>query len=205
MSGPRHGSVALALGALLLSGASTAGLTVFRGLIAHHPPPPRPVYGTLPDFALVDDQHRPISRSTLQGSVWIADFIFARCPGQCPFLSAQMAALQRFFRDAPHVRLVSFSVEPSVDTPEVLAAYAARYRAPGGRWQFVTGEPSAMTTLIQDGFRLAVGLEGSAKEPITHSLRLVLVDPRGAIRGYYDAADPRAMARLREEATHLAR
>lgn len=152
--------------------------------------------GQVPEFALVDEQGRPVSHADLDGKVWVADFIFTRCAGQCPLMSSQMAKLQARFDGVETVQFVSFTVDPSYDTPQILAAYAKRYGAPVAQWRFVTGDQDALWTLARTGFRLGVGEDGTAEEPITHSVRLVLVDQQRRIRGYYDATDAGAMERL---------
>ena len=162
-----------------------------------------PDAGPLPAFSLADASGRPVTLNDLAGSVWIADFIFTRCAGQCPLMSGRMAALQRAFAGTPDLRLVSFTVDPAYDTPTVLAAYGDRYGAQAPRWRFVTGEPQAVLALIREGFRLAVAEEGMPEEPITHSIRLALVDRRGHVRGSYEATDARAMARLQDDARRL--
>jgi cytochrome oxidase Cu insertion factor (SCO1/SenC/PrrC family) len=167
---------------------------------------------------LIDHRHRPFSRAALAGSVWIADFIFTRCAGQCPLMSAQMAALHQALRDLPAIRFVSFSVDPVYDTPARLAAYASHYEIPDDRWRLVTesdapvlppvreaGPITTIAHLARDGFRLGVGADGPPEEPITHSVRLVLVDQHGSIRGYYDATDVQAMAQLQADVRRLAR
>ena len=169
----------------------------------HRTSTPLPDYGALPAFALINQDGAPVTRETLSGSVWIADFIFTRCAGQCPLMSAQMAQLHAALVGLPRVRLVSFSVDPAYDTPERLAAYAARYGATPSRWQWLTGDLDAVRTLAQQGFRLGVSEDGSAEEPITHSVRFALVDRQGHLRGYYDATDAHAMARLRADVTQL--
>ena len=73
------------------------------------------------------------------------------------------------------------------------------------QWRFVTGAPAAITALARDGFHLGVAEGESREEPITHSVRLVLIDARGAIRGYYDATDAQAIRRLQSDARRLAR
>ncbi|MBI3996099.1 MAG: SCO family protein [Candidatus Omnitrophica bacterium] len=171
-------------------------------------PPPRSApalhdYGVVPAFALVDSRRQPVTRERLSGSVWVADFIFTRCAGQCPIMHTQMATVSDAFRHAPDVRFISFTVDPAHDTPEVLAVYASRYRAQARRWQFVTGDPSAVLALAQQGFHLGVVPEGSEQEPITHSARLVLVDRASHIRGYYDATDPEAVRRLQADIRRL--
>ena len=177
--------------------AMVAGLFV----VGCHVVPPLPRLGQVPDFSLIDHEGHPIRRADLSGSVWIADFIFTRCAGQCPLMSAEMAQFHHALREP---RLVSFSVDPSYDTPPVLAQYAAHYGAHAPHWRFVTGSADAITSLAQQGFHLGIGVDGTAEEPITHSVRFVLVDQQGWIRGTYEATDARAMQQLQSDARRLA-
>jgi cytochrome oxidase Cu insertion factor (SCO1/SenC/PrrC family) len=166
-------------------------------------------YGTVPDFALTERSGRTLTRADLEGSYWVADFIFTRCRGICPLLTARMAGLAKRLPD--DVRLVSFSVDPAHDTPEVLRHYADGVSARGAdpdRWLFVTGERDALHDLISDGFRLNVAErpEGDAAadgELITHSDRFVLVGPRGRIRGYYHGTEEESAARLARDIARL--
>jgi protein SCO1/2 len=179
----------------LIAGALLAASVAARTLAVDRPAAP-PELGDVPAFELTDEAGAAVTRQALAGAVWIADFIFTRCAGQCPLMSARMALLQERLRDVPAVQLISFTVDPDYDTPEVLTAYARRYRAAPGRWRFVTGGREAVWRLAREGFKLGIGEEGTAEEPITHSVRLALVDRRGRIRGYYDATDAQAMERL---------
>lgn len=168
-----------------------------------HAAAPLPDYGRVPDFSLTDQQGRAVTRQTLDGSVWIADFIFSRCAGQCPLLSQRMAGLQAQLDGVQGLRLISITVDPAYDTPEVLATYAHAYGATAGRWQFLTGDPELIRVLVQEGFHLGIGTDGTPREPITHSVRLVLVDAAGHIRGYYDAMESGLMPRLQADARRL--
>jgi protein SCO1/2 len=172
-------------------------------------PDPLPVLGHVPDFTLTDTAGHPAGLSDLRGRVWVADFIFTRCAGPCPLMSRRMADLQRRLADAPEARLVSVSVDPERDTPEVLREYAARYNADTARWWFLTGEKVAIYDLISKGFLLAVddGSElpegGSGPGLITHSVRFVLVDQQGCIRAYYDGAEPGTPERVAADVRRL--
>jgi cytochrome oxidase Cu insertion factor (SCO1/SenC/PrrC family) len=163
------------------------------------PADPTPAARALPEFSLVDHEGRPFTRQTLAGRVWIADFIFTRCAGQCPLMHEAMQRLTRH----PTLQLVSFTVDPAFDTVERLGVFARDVGAPPGRWRFVTGERPALWALARDGFKLGVGEDGSSIEPITHSVRLVLVDQAGRIRGYYNATDAEAMRQLEQHARAL--
>ncbi|MBI3311978.1 MAG: SCO family protein [Candidatus Omnitrophica bacterium] len=170
-----------------------------------------PVYGQVPAFVLRDQDGQPISSDDLKGRLWLADFIFSRCAGQCPMMSAQMARLASALRSDESVnpalkggvKLVSFTVDPRWDTSEVLASYAKRYGASSHQWRFVTGDQDTLARLCKEGFRLAVSEEGTPAEPVTHSLRIVLVDRAGNIRGYYDGTEDAAMKRLHDDLRKL--
>jgi protein SCO1/2 len=161
---------------------------------------PLPVLGTVPAFTLTDHSGAAVGSTQLAGGVWIADFIFTRCPDVCPALTARMAKMQAALPD--DVRLVSFSVDPTHDTPEVLRAYASRAGARDG-WLFLTGPRAAMATLLREGFRVAYADDGPPTAPITHSDRFVLIDRELRIRGYYHGDEDDDLARLTEDAAAL--
>lgn len=155
-----------------------------------------PVLGTVPAFALLDSNSQPLSTDRLAGGIWVADFVFTRCPSLCPMLSGQMAKVQSALAGETDqsVRLVSFSVDPANDTPEVLRAYADRFHADTQRWLFATGDRAALHDLISQGFHLAVAERSEEQNTdgeglITHSDRFVLVDRNLQIRGYYHGTD----------------
>ena len=162
-----------------------------------------PVLGTVPEFSLLASTGRPLSRHDLAGSVWIADFIFTRCGSICPILTAQMAKIQAALARAgdTSIRLVSFSVDPTYDTPEVLQEYATRFHADPNRWTFVTGQRNTLYSLIGAGFHLAVADRPEGKDTdggglITHGDSFVLVDAKLNIRGYYHGTDAESVRQL---------
>ena len=148
-----------------------------------------PVLSEVPEFSLLERSGKETGLSDLLGHVWVADFIFTHCAGPCPLLSAQMQALQAPLRKYPEARLVSFSVDPERDTPEVLSEYADRYLADEDRWLFLTGEKPGVYRVIRKGFQLGVGGVEEGTDQIMHSLRFALVDRRGRVRAYYDGTD----------------
>jgi protein SCO1/2 len=156
-------------------------------------PPPPAMSMPLPAFRLTDQHGRPYGSEELRGRVWVADFIFTSCPTACPKLTKRMQEVQHRSRnlgDAFH--LVSFTVDPENDTPERLAAYATRNHA-STRWAFLTGSNADVEATVVKGFKIAMGKEPASADgnimSIFHGEKLVLVDARGNIRGYYDATD----------------
>lgn len=189
------------------------------------------VYGRVPDFALIERSGKRITLADLKGKIWIADFFYTECTDTCSLQSAHMARLQADLSGEADVRLVSISVDPEHDTPEVLSEYAASLGADPERWLFLTGPREAIYRLAIDGFRLGVVDQGEkarlgnqhnrvwlgpaqawahpvpnpARKPIIHSSRFVLVDRQARIRGYYHGTDWASLERLRESVRTLLR
>jgi protein SCO1/2 len=161
-------------------------------------------YGTAPNFQLMNQERQPFGSAQLAGKIWIADFIYTSCPGPCPMISTRMSELQKPL-EKTDVHLVSFSVDPTRDTPEVLRSYAEKLHTEPKRWDFLTGPKSAIYDLSRNGFKLAVS-DGSNEAGIpVHSTRMVLVDRRGEIRGYYEATEADAVTKLLADTSHLLR
>ncbi len=96
-----------------------------------------------------------MTQADLADGVWIAAFIFTRCPLSCPRISSVMKGLQNRLAKT-NVLLVSISVDPEHDTPAVLTAYADRLGASAERWWFLTGPKSSIYDLVQNRFKLAL-------------------------------------------------
>ena len=161
---------------------------------------PRPVlgaFGQAPEFSLTERSGNNFSSSDLKDRVWIADFIFTSCAGQCPMMSAHMQRLQTLFPKTSGPQLVSFTVDPARDNPQVLSEYADRFSADKDRWFFLTGRQDKMNRILKE-FLLS-----GVDEPAMHSTRFILVDPSGTIRGYYDSTDAGSMNRLVNDAKSL--
>jgi protein SCO1/2 len=179
--------------AFALSVLGLAGCTASAGL---------PSYGVVPDFTLTDQANQPfISANTLRGKVWVADFIYTNCAGPCPRMSAQMRQVeQALLPDIKDLRVVSFTVDPARDTPEVLAKYAERYEAQPGVWFFLTGPQATLHNLARNVFTL-----GDVNGDLEHSTRFVLVDRQSRVRGHYLTSDEDALPHLIADAKRVAK
>jgi protein SCO1/2 len=155
---------------------------------------PLPVYGEVPQFELLNQQGHKFGRSSLDGHVWIADFIFTNCESACPRMSSKMHQVQG--ATGPGVQLVSFTVDPQRDTPQALEQYGKKYSADEKRWTFLTGEATTLEMLDRDAFKL-----GNLN--MDHSTRFVLVDKKGRVRGYYGLFDGDPVSKLAKDAARL--
>lgn len=189
------GRVAAALGRawFWVAIAAVGFLVPIASRVLRSPPAPLPILGVLPDFTLVGDDGRPFGAADLRGKVWLANFVFTRCPTICPALTEKMAGIQKRARGIEtDFRLVSFSVDPEFDTPAVLAEYARRHRASPRLWRFVTGSIDGMKTTVTDGLKISMGEPAGEQdfESIFHGTHFVLVDRQMRIRAYYDSGAP---------------
>jgi protein SCO1 len=165
------------------------------------------VLGQLGDFTLTRENGQSYGKKDLQGQVWVAAFMFTRCPTVCPRITQRMREVQSAAQKKQiPLTLVSFSVDPEYDTPEILTRYAAAQSVDLANWRFLTGNYELIQKTAEQGFKLA--LEGKADAAaehygISHGSHLVLVDGQARIRGYYRSPDDGEMARLIENAARL--
>jgi protein SCO1/2 len=161
---------------------------------------PLPSYATVPHFQLTAQTGAPFESRSLAGKIWVADFMFTNCAGPCPRMTSQMKQVAKATADNPDVRFVSISIDPKRDTPQVLAAYAAKFRADTNRWVFLTGARESIQHLSRNVFML-----GDVDDTLQHSTRFVLVDREGKIRGFYDTSDAGSIPKLVEDIRSLSK
>jgi len=179
-------------------------LTLLRPALRFEPDPPV-ILNDLPDFTLTASTGDSFSKSDLAGRVWVANFIFTRCASICPVLTRAMAELDSRYAEAGiDVHMVSLTVDPEHDTPEVLAEYGERHGVDPQRWTLLTGSQEEVRALVEGGFRTSMGLPeltGNLVD-VAHTGKFVLVDGLGRIRGYYDS-DTEGLDELFHRARHV--
>lgn len=150
-------------------------------------PPELPVIAQVPDYELISENGQRFGSKDLKGRVYLANFVFARCPSVCPKMLADLEKIQKRVRGTgKKVAIVTFTVDPDHDNERVLFDLARKHMANPFTWTFLTGtDKDAMFKLYRDGFK--VGVEKSPKDlfDIAHSEKIVLVDGENRVRGYY--------------------
>jgi len=168
--------------------------------------PPLPVLGKLKSFSLQDQDGAAFGTQELTGKVWVAGFIFTRCPTICPAITTTMGKIQKRARGISNeFRLVSFSVDPTFDKPEVLRQYATRYAASPRMWRFLTGSIDDIKSTVVDGLKIAMGEPQGEQdfESIFHGTHFVLVDRQMRVRAYHDSTDPNVVDNVLRDAAML--
>jgi protein SCO1/2 len=143
-----------------------------------------PVVGPAPQFALTAEAGERVTLTGLRGSVIAVTFIYATCTDTCPLLTAKMVEIQRRLgRDfGPRVRFVSITVDPEVDTPAVLRAYAKAQGANVEGWSFLTGTSAEIAEVLR---RYGVYARKSKRGGVDHLFLTSLIDRSGMLRVQY--------------------
>ena len=154
-------------------------------------PPELPIIAHVPEYELFSENGQRFGSKNLQGKVYLANFVFSRCPTVCPKMLAEMEKIQKRVRGTGHkVAIVSFTVDPEHDSEKVLFDLARKHQANPHIWSFLTGpDKDALFKLYSEGFK--VGVEQNPKNlfDIAHSEKIVLVDQANRVRGYYSFDD----------------
>jgi protein SCO1/2 len=159
-------------------------------------PPPLPIYYTVPKFTLTNEFNKPFGSKDLEGKFYIANFMFTSCPSTCPALMDKMDIIQKRIRGlGTKAAIVTFTVDPTTDTPAVLFKFARKRNTNPYIWNFLTGTQADLEKIVINGFKVPMGTKEEVTKKledktitlmdIAHSDRVVLVDGQGQIRGYY--------------------
>jgi protein SCO1 len=152
-------------------------------------------FAPAPQFQFTAQDGSAVSTADFRGKIWVANFIFTRCTGPCPLMTSRMAQLNQALQGkTKDVELVSITVDPEYDTPQVLRQYGEQVGAAPDRWKFLTGPKDQIDSVVMKGFLQALSKEPSGA-PI-HSTRFVLVDRDGWMRGFLDGSDPEVAQKL---------
>lgn len=151
-------------------------------------------------FNLIDQKGEQFTEKDLVAKVYVADFFFATCGGICPKMTSNMKVIQDAFIDDPEVLLLSHSVTPTNDTPEVLGEYAERNGVDYNKWRLLTGERTEIYDLGRNFYFVeeSLGLEKS-EDDFLHTENFVLIDQNRNIRGIYNGINKNSVNHLIED------
>lgn len=138
--------------------------------------------GPVPEFSLINQHNEPISQEDLLGKVYVVEFFFTTCPSICPIMHKSMVKVQDKYFGNPNVAFVSVTINPDVDTPQVLLDYAKENNVTNNNWQFLTGDINDIYALANQGFNLYAAEAPEVEGGFEHSGFFALVDKEGNIR-----------------------
>nr|WP_240033963.1 SCO family protein [Planococcus salinus] len=150
-----------------------------------------PLNWEIEEFTFINQDREDISLDDLQGEVWLADFVFTNCTTVCLPMMANMTDLQEQLKEEGlDVRIVSFSVDPEVDSPEVLKSYAQSYGADLSSWDLLTGySPEKIDEFAIQNFK-APARKPENDDQVLHGTSFYLVDKNGVVMKDYNGVNP---------------
>ena|SRR6218665_307827 len=155
------------------------------------------------EFQLTDQNNKPFGSKELKGKVYVAEYFFTTCGTICPIMNTQMQRVQEKLSGNKNFNIVSITVDPEHDTPEVLKTYGQLHEAKNNQWHFLTGEKAKLYSLARRSFFLLkpaeVRNQGDVGSDFIHTNYFVLVDKDAQIRGYYDGTDEHTVTTLIED------
>ncbi|HEU4496189.1 MAG TPA: SCO family protein [Flavobacterium sp.] len=160
-------------------------------------------YHTIDDFSFINQNNKVITQKDYEGKIYVADFFFTTCPSICVPMGDNMAWLQEQVKDNPKVMLLSHTVTPDTDTPEVLKEYALKKGAIDGKWNLVTGDKKDIYYIARKSYLAIKTSNSSELYDMVHTENFVLVDAKRRIRGFYDGTDRKEVQRLLEDINFL--
>lgn len=141
-----------------------------------------------PEFALTTQSGETLRLSDLKGQVLLVSFIFTTCNGTCPATTHRMGQVQQELKtrgllQKDRVRLLSITLDPARDTPEVLGRYMRFYDADPATWSFLTGTAEEIGKTIK---AWGMWAKPTANGQLDHPSRIFLVDRKGQVREIYN-------------------
>jgi len=167
--------------------------TLPRGAVAHEPQPlpteRREARIPINNFTATDQTGRRFEFKSLRGRVVVVAFAYTSCPDVCPLITAAARQVQTGLSSAEHprVQLLTVTTDPEIDSPRILAAYAARYKADLDNWLFLTGSEAELGKVWKN---FGVGVKHKARGLVDHTPLTAIVDKNGYMRVAYVGASP---------------
>ena len=142
------------------------------------------------NFSFLNQDGIVITQQDVKGKVFVAEYFFTTCGTICPIMNVQMQRVHKAFQANNNVRILSFTVDPKVDTVAQMKRYAVAHGADAKSWFFLTGTQEKLYALARKSFFVLKPAEtenqGDVGSDFIHTNNFVLVDKEMRIRGYYD-------------------
>ncbi|GKV54707.1 lipoprotein [Sporosarcina sp. NCCP-2222] len=145
---------------------------------------------SIPPFAFTDQDGHEFGTEQLQDKIWIASFIFTKCETVCTPMTSEMADLQKVMREEDlDVEFVSFTVDPTVDSPELLKQYVGQFTDDESNWHMLTGySQKDIEEMAVSEFQTIVQKPKTSSQVI-HGTNFYLIDREGYIVDEYNYVD----------------
>ncbi len=145
------------------------------------------IYPQIPSFTFKNQLGRSVTNQAYQGKIWVVEFFFTSCPTICPVMTTQLKRLYSQLNPKMHhdIQFLSFSIDPSKDTPSVLYNYQKKNHIQYKNWDLLSGDEAETHRLGIQNFLTFAGKDDLSSGGYAHSGSFTLVDAQGYVRGVY--------------------
>jgi protein SCO1 len=140
------------------------------------------VMADAPKFSLTNQDGKTITQEFYKDKVYVVEFFFATCPTICPVMNQNMLEIEREFINNKNFGIVSITIDPKHDTPEVLKNYANNLGVKSENWNFLTGDRDYIYDLANKNFKIFAGENEKVAGGFEHSGLFALIDKNGKVR-----------------------
>jgi protein SCO1/2 len=145
---------------------------------------------SIDDFSFINQDNETITKDSLTGSIYVANFFFTSCPSICPIMTRNMSYLQDKLSVFPNIRFLSHTVDPVNDTPDKLKSYVNLMQQKNininlSNWDFVTGDKDKLYQSAANYF-VNASIDSLAPGGFLHSEYFILIDKQGRVRSGID-------------------
>lgn len=143
---------------------------------------------TIDGFQATTQDQEAITASDLEGEWWIANFMYTNCTMVCPTMTPNLIRVQNDLAELDlDTQIISFSIDPDYDTPQVLKEYAEEYQIDLSNWNFLTGyDFEEIQDLSENNFKTVLADGGPDGHEFVHSTYVFLINPDGEVIKQYD-------------------
>jgi protein SCO1/2 len=160
-------------------------------------------YHTVKPFCFINQYNEKTTEETLKGKIYVTDFFFTTCQSICPIMSTQLERVYKRFANNSSVMILSHTVEPEIDSIEILMQYAKLHNVTNHQWLFVTGEKKQLYDMARTSYLLNNETGNGDENDFIHTQNFALVDKERHLRGFYDGTDTTDVSRLITDITIL--
>jgi len=158
---------------------------------------------SVPQFVFVNQEGIPLTNRFVKKKVWVVNYFFTSCPTICPKMMAGLKLVQQAFTNDGQIRIVSLTVDPFHDTPAKLKSYAEKKNINLNQWQLATGNQVDLYRFARKGLFITANDGDGGVNDFIHSDKIVLIDLKNHIRGYYDGTDKDEIIKLIKDMKRL--
>lgn len=162
------------------------------------------------DFSFINQLGKEITQKDLEGKIYVVDFFFTTCGSICPKMTRQLERVQKEFNGDLNFKILSHTVNPRIDSVDVMKAYSERFEVNDEQWWFLTGSKEELYKMARKSYLVVPDekdpdFKHGDESDFIHTENFVLIDPDKRIRGMYDGTNPDEVSEMIKDVYDLKR